>query len=89
MPINAKLNIFQVPLEPSIPFHSLVKMVDSDDITLEKMKPQQLSFKINTLSDTFNQNTSISDKLSETLQIQAVDPNDTSKPHFEKYCSFC
>ena len=36
-------------LEPSIPFHSLVNMVDSEDITLEKIKTQELSLEINTV----------------------------------------
>ena len=43
-------------LEPSIPFLSLVIMVDSEDITLKKIKTQELSLEKNTLSDTFNQN---------------------------------
>ena len=64
-------------------------MVDYGDITLEKIKTQELSLDINTLSDNFNQNTSITDKPSETLQIQAVDPNIKSRPQFQKYCSFC
>ena len=34
-------------LEPSIPFHSLVNMVDSEDITLEKIKTQELSLEFN------------------------------------------
>ena len=42
-------------------------MVDSEDITLEKTKTQKSSLQINTLSYTFNQNTSITDKPSETL----------------------
>ena len=48
-------------LEPSIPFHSLVNMVDSEDITLEKIKTQELSHEINNLSNTFQQNTNIQD----------------------------
>ena len=64
-------------------------MVDSEDITLKKIKTHDLSLEINTFSDTFNQNISITDKLSGTLQIQAADPYNNSKPHFKKYCSFC
>ena len=56
-------------------------MVDSEDITLEKIKTQEISFERNSLSDTFNQSTSISDKPSQTLQIQAVDPNKKSNPN--------
>ena len=90
--INLKCNeIFTrgLPLEPSIPFHSLVNMVDSEDITLEKIKTQELSLEINTLSNTFQQSTTIQDFPSESPQVQIMDPNNKSKPQFKKYCSFC
>ena len=61
-------------MKPSIPFHSLVNMVDSEDITLEKIKTQELSLGINTLSNTFQQNTTIQDTPPEPPQIQAIDP---------------
>ena len=64
-------------------------MVDSEDITLEKIKTQELSLEINTLSNTFQQNATIQDTPSETPLINAVDPNNKSKPQFKKYCSFC
>ena len=70
-------------LDPSILFHSLFNMVGSEYITLEKIKTQEFSLEINTLSDIFNQNTSISDKPSEILQIHAIDPNKTSKPELK------
>ena len=76
-------------LEPSIPFHSLVNMVDSEDITLEKIKTQELSLEINTLSNTFQQSTTSQDSPSESPQVQVMDPNNKSKPQFKKYCSFC
>ena len=76
-------------LEPSILFHSLVNMVDSEDITLEKIKTQELSLEINNLSNTFQQNTTILDSPPEPPQVQVMDPNNKSKPQFKKYCSFC
>ena len=76
-------------LEPSIPFHSLVKMVDSEDITLEKIKTQELFLEINNLSNTFQQNTTFLDSPPEPPQVQVMDPNNKSKPQFKKYCSFC
>ena len=62
-------------MEPSIPFYSLVIMVDSEDITLGKIKTQELSLGTNTLSNTFQQNTTIQDTPPEPPQIQAIDPN--------------
>ena len=64
-------------------------MVDSEDIILEKNKTQELSLEINNLSNTFQQNTTIQDTPPEPPQIQVVDPNIESKPHFKKCCSFC
>ena len=37
-------------LEPSIPFHTLVRHVDSNDIANEKMRTNDLALKINKLS---------------------------------------
>ena len=76
-------------LEPSIFFHSLVNMVDSEDIKLEKIKTPELCLEINNLSNTFQQNTTIQDTPPEPPQIHPVDPNNKSKPQFKKFCSFC
>ena len=64
-------------------------MVDSEDITLEKTKTQELSLEINTLSNTFHQSTTIQDPPSESPQVQVMDPNNKSKSQFKEYCSFC
>ena len=65
-------------------------MVDSEDITLKKIKTQELSLEINTLSDTFQQITPVQETPSKSSpKVQAVDANNKSNPQFEKYCSFC
>ena len=64
-------------------------MVDSEDITLEKIKTQELSLEINNLSNTFQQNTTVLDSPPEPPQVQVMDPNNKSKHQFKKYCSFC
>ena len=61
---------FSSSMEPSIPFHSLVNRVDSEDITLEKIKRQDFPLEINTLSATFNQNTSNYDTPSEIFKYK-------------------
>ena len=38
-------------LEPSIPFHTLIKHVDSEDIANERIRTNDLSLEINTLAD--------------------------------------
>ena len=64
-------------------------MVDSEDITLEKIKTQELSLETNNLSNTFQQKTTIQDTPPEPPQVQVMDPNNKSKPQFKKYCFFC
>ena len=41
-------------LDTSFPFHSLVNMVDSEDITLEKNETQEMHLEINTSPILFN-----------------------------------
>ena len=82
--------MFQVPSNVLFLFTVLsIWLIPGMDTKLEKNKNTRTSLEINTRFDTFRQKTSITDKSSETLQIQAVDPNNKSKPQFEKYCSFC
>ena len=52
-------------LGPSIPFHFFVDMVDSEDITLKKLR-QVLSLEIKTLSDTFQHKTFVKENSSRT-----------------------
>ena len=75
-------------LEATNSSHSLDNVVNSEDITLKKIRTQKLSFEINTFSDTYNQKTSITEIASEALQIQAVDPNKKFKPVFKKILLF-
>ena len=75
-------------LEPSIPFHTLVRHVDSEDIANEKIGRNDLALEINKVlieDDTSN-------KESEHDQImvtQSGDPNNKTKPAYKKYCSYC
>ena len=71
---------FSSSFEHSVLFHSLGNMVDSEDITIEKVKTQVIFLAINTLSDTSYQNATVTDNVSESPQIPAVDPNNKSKP---------
>ena len=50
-------------------------MVDSEDMTLKKIKTQELFIDINTRSDTSNQNATVTENSSEPPQIPAVDSN--------------
>ena len=81
-----KLNIiFSIStlLEPSIPFHTLVRHVDSEDIANEKIRTNGLALEINKVSiedDTNNKETGHD----HIMVTQSGDPNNKSKPAFIK-----
>ena len=76
-------------LEPSIPFHTLVRHVDSEDIADEKIRANDLALEINKISiedDTNNKEFEHEDHI---MVTQPGDPNNKSKPAYKKYCSYC
>ena len=44
-------------LEPSIPFHTLVKLVDAEDIANDKIRTHDLALEINNITKQFNTQT--------------------------------
>ena len=76
------LNMYLVV--PNHPFPSILgNMVDPEDFTLEKIETQDLSFEINTLSDTLQQNASYTGDSSESPQVNAVVVDNKFKPEFK------
>ena len=76
-------------LEPSIPFHTLVRHVDSEDIANEKIRTNDLALEINKVSledDTSKKEFEHEDHI---MVTQSGDPNNKSKPAYKKYCSYC
>ena len=77
-------------LEPSIPFHTLVRHVDSEDIANEKIRTNDLALEINKISIKNDNN----DKGLEPDHIMVTQPGDPNnkknqKPAYKKYCSYC
>ena len=75
-------------LEPSIPFHTLFRHVDLEDIAKEKIRTTDLALEINKVSieDETNNKESEHDHI---MVTQSGDPNNKSKPAYRKYCSYC
>ena len=75
-------------LEPSIPFHTLVQHVDSEDIANEKIRTNDLALEINKVlfEDDNNNKESEHDHI---MVTQSGDPNNKHKPAYKKYCSYC
>ena len=74
--------------EPSIPFQTLVRHVDSEDIAYEKVRTNDLALEINKISieDDNNNKDSEHDHI---MLTQSGDPDNKSKPAYKKYCSYC
>ena len=76
-------------LEPSIPFHTLVRHVDSEDIANEKIRTNDLALEINKVSLEDDNNKKEFEHEDHIMVTQSGDPNNKSKPAYRKYCSYC
>ena len=76
-------------LEPSIPFHTLVKLVDAEDIANDKMRTHDLALEINSITKQLNTQTLESQSKEQLMFTQPKDPNNNTKPAYKNYCSYC
>ena len=70
-------------LEPSIPFHTLVRHVDSEDIANEKIRTKDLALEINQVSIEDDTNKKESED-GHIMVTHSGDPNNKSKLACEK-----
>ena len=76
-------------LEPSIPFHTLVKLVDAEDIANDKIRTHDLALEINNITKQWNTQTLDHSSQEQLMYTQPKDPNYKNKPAYKKYCSYC
>ena len=76
-------------LEPSIPFHTLVKLVDADDIANDKIRTHDLALEINNITKQLNTQTLDHSSQEQLMYTQPKEPNNKNKPAYKKYCSYC
>ena len=76
-------------LEPSIPFYTLVRHVDSEDIANEKIRTNDLALEINKVSLEDETNTKVLEHEEHIMVTQSGDPNNKSKPALKNYFSYC
>ena len=81
-------HIFTV-LEPSLPFHTLVKLVDAEDIANDKIRTHDLALEINNITKQLNTQTLDHPSQEQLMYTQPKDPNNKNKPAYKKYCSYC
>ena len=75
-------------LEPSMPFHTLVRHVDSEDIANEKMRTNDLALEKNKVSLEDEANNKVLEHEEHIMVTQSGDPNNKIKPAYKKFCSY-
>ena len=71
-------------LEPSIPFHTLVKLVDAEDIANDKIRTHDLALGINNITKQLNTQTLDPSSQEQLMFTQPKDPNNKNKPAYKK-----
>ena len=67
-------------LEPSIPFHLLVKLVDAEDIANDKIRTHDLALEVNNITKQLNTQTLDHSSQEQPMYTQPKDPNNKNKP---------
>ena len=75
-------------LEPSIAIHTLVELVDAEDIANDKYRTHDLTSEVNILTNKLQSQT-IEQQPEQRMFTQSKDPNNKSKLAYKKYCSYC
>ena len=70
-------------LEPSIPFHTLVKLVDAEDIANDKIRTQDLTLEINNITKQLHTQTIDPSSQEQLMFTQSKDPNNENKPAYK------
>ena len=76
-------------LEPSISFHTLVKLVDAEDIANDKIRTHDLALEINNITKQLTTQTLDLSSQEQLMFTQPKDPNNKNKTACKKYCSYC
>ena len=69
-------------LEPSIPFHTLIKLVDAEHIAHDKIRTPDLTVEVNNNTKQLQTQTLDSSQQEQLMFTQPRDPNDKNKPAY-------
>ena len=86
---NRQVKHTSTVIEPSIPFHKLVKLVDAEDIANDKIRTHDLALEINIITKQLNTQTLEPSSQEQLMFTQPKDPNNKNKTAYKKYCSYC
>ena len=68
-----------IVLEPCIPFHTLVKLVDAEDIALDKIRKHDLTIGLNNITNHLQTQTLDSPQNDQLMITLPQDPNNKTK----------
>ena len=71
-----------IVLEPCIPFHTLVKLVDAEDIALDKIRKHDLTIELNNITNHLQTQTLDSPQNDQLMITLPKDPNNKTKPAY-------
>ena len=71
------------------PFHTLVKLVDAEDIANYQFRTHDLALELNNITNQIQTQTLDSSQQEQHMFTQPRDPNNKNKPAFKNYCSCC
>ena len=76
-------------LEPSIPFHTLVRLVDVEDRANDKIRTRDFTLEVNNITKRLQTQSLNSQQSDQKMFTQSRDPINKTKPAYKKYCSYC
>ena len=76
-------------LEPSIPFQTLVKLADAEDIANDEIRTHDLTLEFKNTTKQLPNQTLESQEPDQIMYTPPRDPNKKTKPAYKKYCSYC
>ena len=72
-------------LEPSIPFHTLVKLIDAEGIANDKTRTHELQLELNNITNPLQTQTLDSSQQEQLMFTPSRDPNNKNEPAYKKY----
>ena len=76
-------------LEPSIPFHTLVKLVDAEDVANDKIRTHDLAPEVSNITKLLQTQSLDSSQQEQPMFTQSRVPNKKNKPAYKQYCFYC
>ena len=84
-----KVKHTSIVFEPSFPLHTLVKLVDAEDMANDKIRTHDLAFGVINITNQLQTQTFDFSQQEKLLFTQPRDPNNKNIPAYKKYCSYC